>query len=80
MCTAPDPRSHWPASAESARFADAVLVDDYCYYISWLGTGHLLGGQKFMQSTTTPGDHILMVSAVRVRAVCMHPGAVSQLL
>ena len=46
---------------EDIDAAQAVFVDDYCYYVSWLGTGHLLGNKAFMNITDTPGDHIVKV-------------------
>lgn len=39
--------------------AKMVFADDYCYYISWVGMGHLLGKDAFQQVVGTPGDHML---------------------
>ena len=44
---------------DSLDKAQAVLVDDYCYYVSWLGMAHHLGPQAFQQVKETPGDWML---------------------
>ena len=44
---------------EDVDAAEVVLVDDYCYVVSWVGMGHVLGKEAFQQVAETPGDNII---------------------